>query len=49
MASTIGPKTRLPIGTVPPKAMNHRGITPARSVSARFCCTTVIIDVAVTK
>ena len=45
----IGPKIRLPIGTDPPKAMNHSGITLARSVSARFSWKIVISDVAVRK
>ena len=40
MASMIGPAIRLPIGIVPPNAMNHSGIAEARSLSARFCCIT---------
>ena len=49
MASMSGPKIRLPIGTVPPNAMNHSGITAARSVSAMFSCKIVISAVAVRK
>ena len=49
MASITGPNTRLPSGTVPPKAMNHRLITRPRSWSARRLCSTVIIDVVVPK
>ena len=44
-----GPNTRLPSGTVPPKAMNHRLITLPRSWSARRLCITVIIEVVVPK
>ena len=49
MASITGPKIRLPIGIDPPKAMNHSGITLARSVSARFSWKIVISAVAVRK
>ena len=43
------PKTKLPIGTVPPKTMNHSGITAARSVFFRLSCSSVVIAVAVMK
>ena len=43
------PNTRLPIGTVPPKTMNHSGITVARSVFFMFSCSVVVIAVAVMK
>ena len=49
MASMTGPKIRLPIGIDPPNAMNHSGITTARSVSARFSWKIVISAVAVRK
>ena len=49
MASMIGPKIRLPSGIDPPKAMNHSGITLARSVSARFSWKIVISAVAARK
>jgi hypothetical protein len=43
------PKSRLPMGTVPPKTMNHSGITEARSVSFMFSWRVVVIAVAVMK
>ena len=49
MASITGPNSRLPMGTDPPNAMNHSGITLARSVSAMFSWKIVISDVAVRK
>ena len=48
-ASMTGPNTRLPSGTVPPNAMNHRLITRPRSWSASRLCITVNMDVVVPK
>jgi len=44
-----GANTRLPSGTVPPNAMNHRLITRPRSWSSNRLCRTVFIDVVVAK
>jgi len=45
----IGPKMRLPTGTVPPKAMNHSAITSTRSELAMFCWNSVLIAVVSVK
>ena len=49
VASMSGPATRLPMGTVPPKAIIHNAITRPRSLPARCICRTVDSDVTTPK
>lgn len=49
IASMTGPNARLPMATVPPKPMNHRAMTRARSLLRRLCWMTVSLDVAMAK